>query len=258
MLKELVLKYGIEKVNTLTKYPSILTLHKFGERGRFINDLTTNISPSDVLYASEKIDGTNVRIICIGNEYIIGSRNELLAYSGDLCFNPSQQIVENVAKLIEIPSFFEHLTIIYGELFGGKVSKNSKQYGDINEFGFRCFDIVTIENPEDLLNNDLEEISRFREHETEEGLEYGHKFMTIEVLQAQCHIANIPIVPSLKVDIADFSHQSVLDYLNKAIRKTNVALSERALMKPEGIILRNSDRSKIIKLRFEDYIRTLR
>jgi len=30
-LRDLILRYGIEKINTLTKYPSILTLHKLGK-----------------------------------------------------------------------------------------------------------------------------------------------------------------------------------------------------------------------------------
>ncbi len=59
MLKGLVEKYGKEKVNILTKYPSILTLHKFGDRGRFTDEITTNVD-GETLYASEKIDGTNV------------------------------------------------------------------------------------------------------------------------------------------------------------------------------------------------------
>lgn len=56
MIKELISKYGKEKINTLTKYPSILTLHRIGEKGRLTEELTTPIQ-GEVLYATEKIDG---------------------------------------------------------------------------------------------------------------------------------------------------------------------------------------------------------
>ena len=257
MLKELVLKHGIEKTNTLTKYPSILTLHQFGERGRLTNGLTTTISLEDDLFATEKIDGTNVRIICLGNEYLIGSRGFILHYSADLCYNPSQSIVENIKKLVNIPTSFTELTIIYGELFGGKVSKNSKQYGTKNELGFRCFDIAKIKDLS-ILEKNLEEISKWREYQTLDGLVYGQQFLSVSALQKHCNELNIPIVPSLQINLSDWSHQAVLDYLNEEIPQTKVALSDQAGMKPEGIIVRNASRSKIVKLRFEDYKRTLR
>ncbi len=257
MLKALVLKYGIDKINTLTKYSSILTLHQFGERGRFTNDLTTTISLSDELFATEKIDGTNVRIICLGNEYLIGSRGFILHYSEDLCYNPSQSIVENIKKLVNIPTSFRNLTIIYGELFGGKVSKNSKQYGAKDELGFRVFDIAQIKDLS-ILEKNQEEISKWREHQTSDGLVYGQDFLSVSALQEHCNRLNLPIVPRLNINIPDWSHQSVLAYLNQEIPQTNVALSAQAGMKPEGIIVRNADRSKIVKLRFEDYKRTLR
>lgn len=85
MIKDLIQEFGKEKINTLTKYPSILTLHKLGEKGRLTNELTTPVE-GEIMYATEKIDGTNVRIICYGTEYLIGSREFILHHCGDLYF----------------------------------------------------------------------------------------------------------------------------------------------------------------------------
>ena len=76
MLKNLVLQHGKQKINSLTKYPSILTLHKLGQKGRLTSEWATDIQ-GETMFATEKIDGTNVRIICLGNEYLVGSREFL-------------------------------------------------------------------------------------------------------------------------------------------------------------------------------------
>lgn len=43
MLKKLIEKYGKDKVNTLTKYPSILTLYENGEKEVLLEELTTQV-----------------------------------------------------------------------------------------------------------------------------------------------------------------------------------------------------------------------
>ena len=36
-LKQLIEKYGKNKINSLTKYPSILTLHELGGKGKLLS-----------------------------------------------------------------------------------------------------------------------------------------------------------------------------------------------------------------------------
>ena len=79
MIKELIAKFGKDKINTLTKYPSILTLHKLGKKNILLNELTTPIE-NEKMYATEKIDGTNIRLLFYGNERIIGTRENLFFY----------------------------------------------------------------------------------------------------------------------------------------------------------------------------------
>ncbi len=257
MLRELIQKYGKAKINTLTKYPSILTLHNIGERGVLLDTLTTDIQ-GEYLYATEKIDGTNVRIILYGNEYLIGARETILHYYTDLYYDTDINIVDNLYKLA-IPSLFpknvEQFTVIYGELFGGNIGP-AKQYGK-DAVGFRVFDIAVYNELESILEMPIERISSWREREADKGIIYGQNFLD----QAECEslFPQFNYVPAIPFNMTmDLSHETVLNSLKKFLPETNVALTDKALKRPEGVVLRNGDRSKIVKVRYEDYERTLR
>jgi hypothetical protein len=253
MIKELIQKFGKEKINTFTKYPSILTLHQLGEKGRLKNDLTTPIQ-GEKMYATEKIDGTNARIICFGSEYLFGAREFILHHSDDLYFDNAQGIVDGLKELnIKVPQS-ERFTVIYGEFYGGKTSANSKWYGQ-DKNGFRVFDIA-VYNDLSILDSSQQEISKWRERETENGIVYGQNFLSRSEMESQ--FSEFELVPLVEFELGDMSHKVVLDNLKKFIPITNVALSENALKKSEGVVLRNESRSKIVKVRFEDYERTLR
>ena len=255
MLRKLIETYGKEKINTLTKYPSILTLHKFGEKGRFTHDITTNIE-GETMYASEKIDGTNVRIVCLGDAFLVGSRNKILHYSKDFYWDDSMGIVKEFYEK-NLPTIqSDTLTIIYGELFGGKITANSKDYGK-ESLGYRVFDVATIDDLS-ILDGSITEISNWRESSlnssVDDTLKYGQGFVDLDTLKSY----NFELVPQIEFELPNFEHQTVLDALEKYISKTNVALTDSARGGTEGVILRNKDRSKIVKLRFEDYRRTLK
>lgn len=253
-LKNLVLAYGKQKVNTLTKYPSILTLHQMGEKGRLQPALTTDLA-GEQLFATEKIDGTNVRILCLGPEFLVGSREFILHHSDDLYYDNAQGIVDGVLGLgLPIPRDASILTVVYGELFGGRISANSKQYGT-DGIGFRVFDVAVFPDLS-ILEKPVEEISRWREQETPSGMVYGQYFLPIDALHA--YAPSFDLVPSVPFDLGDCSHQAILDKLREYLPQTQVALSPSALKKPEGVVLRNRERTKIVKLRYEDYERSLR
>ncbi len=252
-IKELIRQHGKDKINTLTKYPSILTLHKLGERGKLLNELTTPLE-GEQLFATEKIDGTNVRIICLGDEYLVGSREFILHYCNDLFYDLTQGIVDGLKQLqVKIPAT-SCLTVIYGELFGGKTSANARWYGT-GKIGFRMFDVAEYEDLS-VLNESREAISHWREHETEAGIVYGQKFLTRKDIAAR--FPELPLVPEVNFEITGWSHAEVLESLKRFVPSTKVALTENALGKAEGIVLRNEARTKIVKARFEDYERTLK
>lgn len=259
MLSHLIEKYGKEKINTLTKYPSILTLHEIGNKGKLSDTLTTDIK-NETMYPSEKIDGTNVRIICLGNKYLIGSRKEILYYSEDLYWNEALDIVNQIKKLkVEIPDSFESLTIVYGELYGGKVTSASKNYGK-DRYGFRVFDIAEIKDLS-ILDKSVEEISSWREsaiNSTDsKQLRYGQSFYDIpRLLNLEKVFDIVPYFQNLVFEKDD--HATIFEYLKTSLPKSKCILSESGLGKSEGMVLRNYNRSKIVKIRFQDYERTLR
>jgi hypothetical protein len=253
MIKDLISKFGKEKINTLTKYPSILTLHQLGEKGRLKNEFTTQIQ-GEKMYATEKIDGTNTRIICFGSEYLIGAREFILHHSHDLYFDNAQGIVDGLKALnVKIPQT-DKFTVIYGEFFGGKTTANAKWYGQ-DKNGFRVFDIAVYDDLS-ILDLSQHEISKWRESETDNGIIYGQNFISRSEMENQ--FTDFELVPLVEFDLGDMSHKVVLENLKKFIPTTKVALSENALKKSEGVVLRNESRSKIVKVRFEDYERTLR
>jgi len=72
----------LRKLNSLTRYPSIPTDHVMGEKGRLTDELSEDFSGEPV-YATEKVDGTNSRIVFTPDgSYLIGSREEFLHAKG--------------------------------------------------------------------------------------------------------------------------------------------------------------------------------
>ncbi len=73
----------------MTKYPSIPTYHALDPRNGGLLDETVPFTGT--VLATEKVDGTNARIVQLPDGgYLLGSREELLYAKGDLIGNPSQ------------------------------------------------------------------------------------------------------------------------------------------------------------------------
>lgn len=256
MLKNLIKKYGYSKVNSLTKYPSIPTLHKIGERGMLTSELNVQFEKDEVLFVTEKIDGVNVRILMYGDEFIIGSREELLYHNNDALYNRELNIVENFLSLnYTIPPSVHTLMVLYGELYGANIGKHGKQYG-ISSVGFRSFDI-SVPDLHDL-EKSVEKIAAQRERNNSQFVDYRY---------FQDDIFNF--LPFIRTPLLSFNSFGKPDKLNNltieqtyncltaTIPTTKSFLDAGAFGTPEGIIIRNNDRSKIAKVRFEDYRRTI-
>ena len=274
---------ALPQLNTLTKYPSILTLHALGEKGRLTAALTTPAVLGQTLSATEKIDGTNARLLVFADgSYVVGSRENLLHVSGDLLFDPAQGIVEGLRRLVlaQHPahdlSRLAHrqpdgqpaaLTVVYGEFYGGRVTAGSKHYGPPDLTGFRAFDVAAFPDEaslHQLLGREPHDLSLWREAETPAGLRYGQPFLATDALAAYLAQAGLPAVPALAAlalpaTAEALSHEAVLTLLREQLPQTTAALHEAATPgKAEGIILRSADRRSIVKVRFEDYERTLK
>src|SRR4051794_37648825 len=92
----LLTEINLAKLNSLTKYPSIPTYHAMGEKGRLSESVLVRFEGDCI--ATEKIDGTNARLICTPEGVVAGSREDLLWATGDLIHNPAMGIVAAVRE----------------------------------------------------------------------------------------------------------------------------------------------------------------
>ena len=89
LLDEIVTKYGFDKLNTLTYYPSILNYHNI-ENNKAINKLSVaNYQPVPPrpdkmqVVIKELIDGDIIRIIAIDNDFFVGNKTDIIHARGD-------------------------------------------------------------------------------------------------------------------------------------------------------------------------------
>lgn len=243
---------NLAALNSATKYPSIETYHKL-DGGTLTEDLNCEFEGAVIL--TEKVDGTNGRIIRLpGNDYIIGSRNELLYAKGDRIGNPTEGIAAQlrpVADRLGILDDDTYLHVYYLEVYGGRIGAQHKQYSGHGAVGHRLFDVALI--PVSVLENSVEQISAWRE-------DGSQRFFTEPTLWRFAQAEKIPLVPRLAVAEADelpTTRQVMYEWLQSALPHTNVALDGDGGSKPEGIVLRTGDRRVIAKARFADYAKAL-
>lgn len=262
MIKQF-LKEDRKKLNSLTKYPSILTFHRMVDKGNLIDSpYEDNIND---FYATEKIDGTNTRIIIDRNDVVIGSRENLLYLQNEYFYDTSQGIVEyflkNNEKIDELINTFrpnllrDDIIVVYGELYGGKIGSGAKNYGSTNDFS--VFDIVKInrnkysQNSINFLDWPIEKISNWRERETDDGIIYGQEFLSRSDIE-QFDFETIQLVPLLDIKFNDVNIDSVFKTLSE-FKQTLSQIDETAKLNPEGVVIKNDKNKKRYKIRFEDY-----
>jgi hypothetical protein len=247
-------KEYLKKLNSFTKYPSIKTYHVINKEGRLENEVKIPFDEPVIL--TEKIDGVNGRItIFPSGFYLIGSREEWLYAKDDLIGNPQLGIIDVLKPVAEkILCLYEGVgvTTYYFEVFGGKTTKNGKQYTGNGAYGCRLFDISFLPNSEykEILKMPIERISAWREAG-------GQRFYEETKLIERSRLYGVELTPRIGISSLPTDINETSEWLKKTIQNTKAALDNGAGGKPEGIVARTSDRSKIAKLRFDDYRRSL-
>jgi len=244
----------LRKVNSLTKYPSIETFHHL-EAG-ILTDEADPI-PQREIYASEKIDGTNTRIICFPDgRYLIGSREEFLHFRCDLLFLPALGIVEAVRPVAErlADRCWDLVTVFFGETYGGRI-QSARSYTASEQFGFRLCDALMLTETElqSLSNRSNEEIARWRDGG-------GQRFLSVIELRALAEATSLELVPHAwkgPASALPTSLTGMAEFLAAQAPATRCRL-DAGDGRAEGLVLRTADRSWIRKVRFEDYERTFR
>jgi hypothetical protein len=241
----------LAKLNSMTKYPSIPTYHELGEKGTLL-EKTVQFDTGVIL--TEKIDGTNARIVLLpdGN-FVLGSREELLYAKGDLIGDPALGIVKSLKALAEgLPQDMPGIAVVYCELYGGRVTAASKQYTSQQEVSWRLFDIAIIEDHDPLFCLPIQQIAGWRDRG-------GQYFLTEDELTDVASSFDIALTPRLgTVDSLPISIEEAYEFLKATLPKTLSAIDEGAGGRPEGIVARDFSRQAIAKLRFEDYERHMK
>lgn len=248
----------LTRLNSMTKYPSILTYHALGEKGALIEDQPTKLVGK--VFGTEKVDGTNGRIILTSHGYFIGSREELLYAKGDIIGNPALGIVDALKPVAEkmsntlIPGSGDIL-VAYLEVFGGRTHTNSKQYTGSNTVGTRLFDVAIIHHRA-LDGIKIDKIAAMRE--SPDSFQHFRTENELTVFSNTLGLKRVPNIFEGAGEEVPTSISGVLDFLKAKIPNTLCSLDEGAGGKPEGMVIRSSDRQTIVKLRYEDYERTMK
>jgi hypothetical protein len=243
-------------LNSMTKYPSIPTYHTLDQKnGRLIDGET--VAFAGPVLGTEKVDGTNARIISLPDgTFLLGSREELLYAKGDLIPNPAQGIVAALRAVAETlaPVADDVVRVHFLEVYGGKVTAASKQYTGNKAVGFRLFDVAVVADHRAVMAWDPQRISSWRDA-------VGQPYLGEEALTATAERDGFELTPRLfELPAAELPTdlEKTHAFLGKHLPATRSALDAEAGGQPEGIVLRTKDRAVIAKARFQDYERTLR
>ena len=227
----------LRALNSATQYPSILTYHALGDRGRLAEVRNTDLAGAGRLEITEKIDGTNARIVLAPpglGAPLIGSRTELLHYLDDVIANPAQGIVAAVRAhalaLAEALAEPDRLVVVFGEVYGGRTASGAKNYSAAGAVGFRVFDIARV--PLEIVGRGTAAAALWRN-------EGGQQFADVAELHATADRHGLARVPVLSVDRPPPT--SVADthaWLQAVITETHARLDDTGRGRPEGVVVR--------------------
>ena len=251
-----VRQFDLGKLNRMTKYPSILTYHALGDKG-VLQD-TVQIPFEGRIIGTEKVDGTNARLIfCPDQSVLVGSREDLLWERRDLIGNPAMGIVEavkeTVQRLVESLCRPGRIAVYFVEVYGRSIGGGAKNYTKTGKVSFRLFDVVFIENFDEMFGWPADKIAHWRD-------DGGQRYIDADEIVKLAAEIGFETVPALfDSDAAQLPSDlaGVYEFL-LTFSSSRCKLDDEANGVPEGVVIRSLDRSRIAKLRREDYDRTLK
>ena len=252
---------GFAKLNSMTKYPPIPVYHEMVDRGRLTD---TRIDIGTGPYSlTEKVDGTNARIIVMPHGWVIGSREELLCAEGDLVGNPALGIVQTLRVYANNLQTFcapkEGFTVFYPEVYGGNTTKASRFYTSAkDEFGAMVFDVAKFSDEQVQLLSLMKRsvIAAWREQDRD-------RFDIIDQKGAKGLRSLLPAgldcVHPLQVNSLPGNIEETYAWMVEKVKDfwmDSVFVNDPTNM--EGFVVRSADGSRVFKLRFQDYRRTMK
>src|ERR1019366_1486976 len=121
------------------------------------------------IIGTEKVDGTNARLIfCPGQSVLVGSREDLLWERRDLIGNQAMGIVEavkeTVQRLVEALSRPGQIAVYFVEVYGRSIGGGAKNYTKVGKIGFRLFDVVLIDDFDEMFGWPADRIAHWRDN----------------------------------------------------------------------------------------------
>jgi hypothetical protein len=254
------------RLNSATKYPSIPTYHTLDPKNGMLSEPTVDFG-GQVVQISEKIDGTNARIIVMPDgRFVIGSRENLLSCSEDWFKNPELGIVEELwDTAMDLAGGFmdcddlDPVYVYFFEVYGGNIGQNAKQYTtDKKNFDHRLFDVIKFSGElfTDLMGLGREEIAYWRDHGRQPFLGWD-EFLAVS---QEMNLVRAPVADRrFPADMLPKNLQHTVEWMRELLpggSEARVDMSGQG--RAEGVVLKSHDRRITAKLRFEDYEKTLR
>ena len=217
LLDEIVTKYGFDKLNTLTYYPSILNFHNI-ENNKAIDKLSVaNYQPVPAkpnqmkVVIKELVNGDILRIISINNDFFVGNKTDIIHARGDRIILDSKIVPMYKA----LSPFFganmtnnERLMVLYTVVYNTNVYNNVDELKCVLVEGFtlKLNDVITL-----CRDNSIEQI--------QEWVNTLHQpFWSINTLNRfgqACNIEPLSILEETTLDTIPTNINDMKKWLNK-------------------------------------------
>lgn len=257
-----------QRLNSLTKYPAIPTFHEIDDKTGMLDGSKPVDFGGQLVSVTEKVDGTNARIIVFPDgRFVIGSRENLLACSRDWILNPELGIVKELwdtaSDLANLATFSDSSAVrgYFFEVYGGRIGQAWKNYNKSGEkFGHRLFDVI--EFPEEMFEAIVglprEDISSWRKNGNQPFVGWDRM---LDIVQ-ETNLQRVPTVEyrTNPTHLKFHTLQSTLDTLESWFPEgTEAFLESGAQNRPEGVVFKSLNNPRVTaKLRFQDYIGTIK
>lgn len=263
------------KLDSMTKYPSMPNYHSMENQKMLKVPVEIAVDfIGESVFLFEKIDGMNMRLIFgFDGMVYLGTRDRLVfgpVHYTKLCDCYMHNYNVEIFKLLILPhlesiyQFMRNVKIImqtgpsfivmYFELYGSEIGDQSKNYStDTSKKAIALLDIAWVEDEPKVLAMKLESLRSWRDRGGQTYLGIYNVYRMAEQIGLSCP-------PQLtKEPMANFRIDSIHDAFNlikawSGLTRVNLDGKEG---KSEGIIVRNEDRTKIAKLRIDEYRYTI-
>lgn len=204
----------------MKEYHKIETLFKFNnETKKFNNDEfynpTVELLKNHGWLFTEKIDGTNFRIMWDGHKLTFGGRTNNATFSKvQLEFIENNLVNEDIERTFE-QLFMEKNVIVYGELYGKGIQKDGDLYVDNDGLSFKVFDIE--------INDIFLTYTNMKEVATNLGYNYVPLVLQGTIQEAIDYV--------LKTDKSTFSNANLEGLVGKPLGDLRDRLGKRIVVK---------------------------